>query len=146
MPSGFLTLPDGRCLACRWQVHDNVLKAVVQILIRRDSTHALGSWLARQLPGPNDIDELGYGAWLRDSDGETVVRSLDLRRMNPEHQEQFCNAALEASRLGHDDVLVKQGLDTLADMVKRFERGEAPESRTDLQCVVPPEPGTIGPN
>src|SRR5215510_1385886 len=96
MPSGFLILPDGRCLARRWSAHDGVIRAVAKALIRRDSRDPLAAWLNQQVPGPSDVDELGFGAWLGSSDGSTIVRTIDLRRMKPRHQVQFCQAVLDA--------------------------------------------------
>lgn len=61
------------------------------------SVSKLAAWLERQLPGPDDIEELGYGAWRRSIDGAIVERSLDLRPVAPEYQEEFCQAVVEAN-------------------------------------------------
>jgi hypothetical protein len=84
MPSGFLVLPDGRCFAKRSSAHDSVLRAVADQLAVDPAAGELRRWLVEQLPGPDDEEEIGYGAWERRSDGHVIVRYLDLRLMTPE--------------------------------------------------------------
>src|SRR5438067_234818 len=96
MPSGFLVLPDGRCFAKTWAVHDRVLRAVADELAMEPTAKFLHRWLLEQLPGPEDEEEIGYGAWLRAADGQVIVRYLDLRLMEAENQRLFCRAAKQA--------------------------------------------------
>lgn len=145
MPSGFLVLPDGRCLARRWSAHDAVLRAVAEQLALDPAARELTRWLLEQLPGSDDDEEIGCGAWARRSDGQVIVRRLDLRLMMPEHQPQFCRAAKHASPPADAEDWLRSCLEDLADMVARYERGEPPLSKSDWREVVPPEGGPIGP-
>lgn len=145
MASGFLVLPDGRCLARRWSAHDEVLRAVADQLDDEPAAQRLKHWLLEQLPGSNDEEELGYGAWLRTADQQVVVRHIDLRLMTIENQQLFCNAAKRAALVDHPEDWLQGCLTDLAEMVVRCERGEPPLSKSDWREVVPPEGGPIGP-
>jgi hypothetical protein len=145
MPSGFLVLPDGRCFAKRWSAHDAVLRAVADQLAVDPASGELHRWLVEQLPGPDDEEEIGYGAWARRSDGQVIVRYLDLRLMTPENQRPFCRAAKNAAPPADAEDWLRSCLEDLADMVARYERGEPPLSKSDWREVVPPEGGPIGP-
>jgi hypothetical protein len=141
MASGFIVLPDGRCFSRRWSAHDLVLRAVAEQV----DDAPLRQWLLDQLPGPDDEEELGYGAWGRASDNGTVRRFIDVRLMTPENQRLFCDAAKHAASAGRDNETQGRCLCDLADMVYRMERGEPPLSKSDWVRVVPPEGGRIGP-
>jgi hypothetical protein len=141
MASGFIVLPDGRCFSRRWSAHDVVLRAVAEQV----ASQPLREWLIQQLPGPSDEEELGYGAWYRNSDQTTVVRSIDLRMMTVENQRLFCDAVKCAASLEHDENWLKRSLSGFADMIERMERGEPPLSKSDWTKVVPPEGERIGP-
>lgn len=141
MPSGFLVLPDGRCLARRWTAHDAVLRAVAEEV--RDSD--LRGWLLSQLPGPDDEDELGYGAWFRASDEQVVRRSIDLRLMTAQNQRLFCDAARQAASKPQSDEWLSHTLSELNDMIARMDRGEPPSSKSDWTRVTSPENKRIGP-
>ena len=52
MASGFLVLPDGRCLSRRGFAHDGVIRAVADQLGPGSVEQNLKKWLAEQLPGP----------------------------------------------------------------------------------------------
>jgi hypothetical protein len=145
MPSGFLVLPDGRCLARRWSAHDAVLRAVADQLDAEPAARELQRRLLEQLPEPDDEEEIGYGAWARRSDGQVVVRYLDLRLMTAENQRLFCQAAKRAAVVEHAEQWLRGCLGDLADMVVRCERGEPPLSKSDWREVPPPEGGPIGP-
>ncbi len=146
MPSGFLILPDGRCFSRVWTYHDEILRVLVDELTAGGAELALRDWLISQLPGPDDIKELGYGAWLRASDEEHMVRNIDLRRMAPKYQALFCAVVKRAvAKIPVDEYTTGPILD-LADLIARYERGEPPLSKSDWLEVVPPEPGPIGPN
>lgn len=145
MASGFLILPDGRCFSRRWTAHDAVLRVVANHLGNDPAARPLHQWLLEQLPGPNDQEELGYGAWFRNSDQQIIVRKIDLRQMTAESQRQFCAAVKRASLNDHSEEWLKRCVADLADMVARFERGEPPLSKSDWREVMPPEVGSIGP-
>ena len=141
MPSGFLVLPDGRCLSRRWTAHDAVLRAVVEAV----SDSALRDWLLSQLPGPDDEIELGYGAWFRASDEQVVRRSVDLRLMTAQNQRLFCDAARQAASMPQSEEWLSHILFELDDMIARMDRGEPPSSKSDWTRVTPPENKRIGP-
>src|SRR5262245_15675089 len=130
MASGFLVLPDGRCLARRWRAHDTVLRWIADALAADPAASRLEAWLRRQIPGPDDIEELGFGAFLRRRNGteEVVLKHLDLRRLAPEQQRLFCDAAKRARQVVPDDEWARVCLDDLVDMIERGERGEPPLS------------------
>jgi hypothetical protein len=143
MPSGFLTLPDGRCFARRWIYHDEVIRSIASKL--SCTGQSLGEWLLAQLPGPTDIDELGYGAWLRQSDQTIVARHIDTRNLTSANQRLFCEAAKLASNEQYIDEHLAHCLADIAEMIHRFELGEHPLSLSDCREVMPHEVGRIGP-
>jgi hypothetical protein len=152
MPSGFLILADGRCWARRWLAYDQIIRAVADSVEESPSGRTLRSWLLSLLPGPNDDEEIGYGAWYRTADNETVVRRLDIRELTPANQRLFHNAVLEAAKRCAESAeafdwldLGRESLVDLGDMVVRADRGEAPLSRSDWREVVPSEGRRIGP-
>jgi hypothetical protein len=145
MASGFLVLPDGRCLARRWSAHDAVLRAMADQLGQEPAARQLEHWLLEQLPGASDEEELGYGAWFRASDQQVVVRHLDLRQVTVENQRLFCEAAKRAALVDRAEEWLGACLSDLAEMVERAERGEPPLSKSDWREVVPPKGGPIGP-
>jgi hypothetical protein len=65
---------------------------VLRAIAEQVSAAPLRQWLLEQLPGPNDVEELGYGAWFRSSDQTIIVRSIDLRLMTAENQRLICDA------------------------------------------------------
>lgn len=141
MASGFIVLPDGRCFSRRWSTHDVVLRAIAEQM----AVDPLRDWLLKQLPGPNDEEELGYGAWFRNSDQTVIVRFIDLRLMTVENRQLFCEAVTRAASMNHEDEWLKRGLSDFAEMVARMKRGEPPLSKSDWVEVVPPEGERIGP-
>jgi hypothetical protein len=145
MPSGFLVLADGRCLARRWWAYDQVIRAVADSLEKSAPGVALRGWLLSLLPGPEDEEEIGIGAWHRTADKLTVVRHLDIRELTSENRGLFHDAALEAARRCAPDEDESQSLADLADMLMRADRGEPPLSRSDWREVVPSEGKRIGP-
>jgi hypothetical protein len=145
MASGFLVLPDGRCLARRWSAHDEVLRAVANQLGEDATAQRLKVWLLEQLPGASDEEELGYGAWFRTADQQVVVRHIDLRQMTVKNQQLFCDAAKRAAQTEHPEEWLRACLSDLADMILRGERGEPALSKSDWREVVPPRGGPIGP-
>lgn len=141
MPSGFIVLPDGRCFAVRWGMHDVVLRAIMEQV----NDVPLRQWLAEQLPGPEDEQELGYGAWLRMSDQTAVTRYIDVRLMTVENQQLFCDAVKRAATVHHDTEWLNNCLSEFAEMVACMERGEPPLSKSHWREVLPPEKKQIGP-
>lgn len=142
MAAGFIVLPDGRCFSRRWSAHDQVLRAVAEAV----EATPLRDWLLARLPGPDDDEELGYGAWHRAADDTCIVRSIDLRQMTPENQALFCDAATRAAALPREDAWLAKWLADLADMVARAARGEPPVTHSDWGPVVTdPDDGRIGP-
>jgi hypothetical protein len=111
-----------------------VLRAVAEQV----TDGSLRQWLLEQLPGPDDDEELGYGAWLRSSDQTSIVRVIDLRLMTAENQRLFCDAVKRAAALDHEEAWLKGGMGEFADMVARMERGEPPLSKSDWGVVLPP--------
>jgi hypothetical protein len=145
MASGFLTLGDGRCLAIRWAYHDAVIAEIAKELDRDEGERELAAWLRGRLPGPDDIEHLGHGPWLRKSDGAHVPRKLDLRVFTTRHRQRFEEGALRvAQRLpdGHD---LHGVFARLADMILRARRGEPPLELSDSRVVRPSEPAHDGP-
>jgi len=141
MASGFITLPDGRCLSRRWSVHDVVVRSIADAV----SSPPLREWLLEQLPGPDDEEELGYGAWLRVSDDTSIVRVIDLRQLTPENQDHFCEGVKRAADVPRDEEWHRRCLRDFADMVARMERGEPPLSKSDLVAVLPLGAERVGP-
>src|SRR5512133_2616404 len=143
MASGFIVLSDGRCFARRWWAYDQVLRAVSAEL-----DGALREWLLSLLPGTEDEEELGYGAWLRKSDKEIVRRFLDVRDLTHENQRRFHDAAKRANRKASSDsdLVLKKCLSDLADMVDRADKGEPPLSLSDWTVVEPPSGKCLGPD
>ena len=135
MASGFLTLPDGRCLAVHWAAHDAVLRAIAEALVGVTEASELREWILRTLPGPDDVEELGYGAWFRTRDGKNIRKVVDLRLLPAEWQRMFCDAAKRAAAANPTWSLME-----LDDMVRRYERGEPPLSKTHLRVVSPLHP------
>jgi len=148
MPSGFLILADGRCLARRWWAYDRIIQAVADSVDDSAAGLALRDWLLALLPGPDDEEEIGYGAWYRAADSQTVVRHLDIREFTPENQRLFHTAALKSSKRCAESPGVfdaEESLLDLGDMVERADRGEPPLSRSDWREVAPSEGRHIGP-
>jgi hypothetical protein len=152
MPSGFLILADGRCLARRWLAYDQVIRAVAESMDDSAEGLAMRDWLLSLLPGPEDEEEIGIGAWHRSTDDQTIVRHLDIRELTPQNQRRFHTAVSEAVKRcvelpeAFDWLdLGRESLMDLGDMVIRGGRGEAPLSRSDWREVVPSEGRHVGP-
>ncbi|MGB7284918.1 MAG: hypothetical protein WBE13_21840 [Candidatus Acidiferrum sp.] len=143
MASGFLVLADGRCFAIRWHYYDLTMRAIAEQLNHMPNAEALRDWFVSLLPGPNDEGELGYGAWFRTVDQQVVEKYLDVRKLTPENQQLFHQAALSAGKRAELpetaswDSLLVQSLRHLRDLVERADRGEPPLSRSDWVIVKP---------
>ncbi len=146
MASGFITLQDGRCFSVRWTYHDKVIAAIAGELDRDDNERELAAWLRSRLPGPGDIEHLGYGPWLRKRDGAHIPRTLDLRAFASSQRKRFEDAAIRAAgRIPETDVS-QAALTRLADMIARARRGEPPLELSDLTAVRPCELDHDGPD
>lgn len=151
MPSGFLILADGRCLSVRSRYHDQVLRTVAESLEASESVRPLREWLLSLAPGPDDQEEVGYGAWVRSADQQVMLKHLDVRELTPENQRLFHEAALRAGRRAKSaeatkwDSMLVACLLRLSDMVERVGRAEPPLSLSDWVEVRPPEGKKIGP-
>ena len=141
MAAGFITLPDGRCLSRRWSAHDVIVRSIADAV----SSAPLRAWLLEQLPGPDDEEELGYGAWWRVSDDTSIRRVIDLRKMTAENQDRFCEAVKHAAAMPREEEWLARCLEEFADMVSRMECGEPPLSKSDLVAVLPLDGERIGP-
>ena len=141
MASGFLVLPDGRCLARRMLAHDEVVRAIANEVV----VEPLRKWLLEQLPGPDDELSIGYGPWFRKSDRTIVPRIIDVRLMTLENQQLFCDAVKRAALVHHDEEWPARSLSDFADMISRMERGELPHTKSDWIHVLPPRGERIGP-
>ncbi len=151
MASGFIILQDGRCFAKRWWCYDAVLREIINELTRDPQEPELAAWLGSLLPSLEDEQELGYGAWLRQSDGEIIARHLDIRELTEANQHLFNEAARRAlsrlkaagsSKLTED---VNACLPLLVEMIERAERGEHPLSLSDWVNVEPASGKRSGP-
>lgn len=151
MASGFLVLADGRCLAVRWLLYDEVLRAVSDELNRSSEAEALREWLHTMLPKSGEEEDIGRGAWVRSADGVVVKRFLDVRGLTPRNQRLFHEAALRAGKRAATEGprepldLRHSALVHLLELVERAERGEPALSLSDWREVVPPEGRKLGP-
>jgi hypothetical protein len=111
----------------------------------------LAIWLRSLLPGPDDVEELGYGAWLRKSDGEIISRHLGIKELTEGNQNRFNQSVLRAlsqlketepNNLTEDTITC---LSLIAEMIECAERGEPPLSLSDWVCVEPPSGKRLGP-
>ena len=127
------------------------MRAIAEELNHMPSAEALHDWFVSLLPGPDDEEELGYGAWFRTADQQVVLKSLDLRELTPVNQQLVHQAAKSAGKRAESpdaanwDSLFVQSLHYLADLVERTERGEPPLSGTDAIKVKPPSGKRSGP-
>ena len=108
-------------------------------------------WLLSLLPGSSDVEDIGYGPWVRASDQKHIERHLDLRELTMENQRAFQEAIRKAGQRAQStdnsdlSAPLQQCLLDLADMVTRIDRGEPPLGRSDWREVFPPEARRIGP-
>jgi hypothetical protein len=144
MASGFIVLPDGRCFSRRSWADDAVIRAIAEQLSAVASEQQLGRWLLEQLPGEDVAEDFSWG-WVRASDGETVIRFIDLRLMTSENQRLFCESVGLVAGVDHSDESLTRCLADLSEMIVRFERGEPPLSKSDWREVVPAKGNRIGP-
>jgi hypothetical protein len=143
MASGFIIFRDGRCLSVRHATHDALLRSVAAAI---EEDAPLRAWLLSQVPDPADV-ELGY-AFVRASDGASVVRELDLRGLTEANRGLFENAARWAEPIAGPYAPVEDVawvLNRFRDMLDRCDRGEPPLELSDWTCEAPPVEKRIGP-
>lgn len=151
MASGSLFLADGRCFAVRWVYYDKTMRAIAEELSRLPNAEALRDWFLKLLPGPDDEEELGYGAWFRKADQQVVSKSLDLRELTAKNQQLFQEAAKRAGRRAASpeaanwDRLFVDSLRYLTELIERTERGEPPLAGTGASTLKPPSGKRTGP-
>jgi len=148
MASGFIVLADGRCFSPTSRLYDLTLRMVADQLQDSEAARTLRKWLLTLLPDPSDTD-VGYG-FVRASDQRTVERMIDVRELTVENQHLFHRAAQLAgermqSEMGEQANWARKCAVSLADMVARADRGEAPLSRSDWREVTPPTGRKLGP-
>lgn len=86
MASCFITLKNGETWSYRWTAYDIVLKEIA----KNTTSTELKNWIKLLLPGENDY-ECGY-CFIRESDGENVVREIDLRYLKDKYQIEFADS------------------------------------------------------
>jgi hypothetical protein len=145
MPSGFLKLPDGRMLIRREEIYDDLFEAIIVELRKVPCAEAFADWMQSQIPGPDDLPYLGYGAWRRAVDGEIIARDIDLRGLTDENIRLFCQGAKEAAKQIQEGDRYARSLRDLAEMIERMERGEPPLLMSDSPYLIPSAPERIGP-
>jgi hypothetical protein len=129
-----------------------MLRAVIHELDRDVEERELATWLGTLLPGEADIEELGFGAWLRSVDEEVVPRVLDIRNLTPANQRRFNNAARRAL----DRMLLNDGstpidrdflpsLNDFVTMIDAATRGDPPLEMSDIVLVKEPSGDQLGP-
>lgn len=144
-------MQDGRCFAKRWWCYDVALRAVVIELTHDEEGKELAVWLNSLLPTSEDEEEIGYGAWLRKSDGEIIRRHLDIRELTEANQQLFTNATRRAILRLKESSSQNESEDTitclsiLVEMIDRADRGEPPLSLSDWDHVYPPSGMRSGP-
>src|SRR5262249_48666055 len=132
----------------RWSFYDDVVRAVAEELKATPAEKRLRDWLLSLLPGPHDVDHVGYGPWFRVADQEMIERFLDLRELTVENQQLFHQASKRAgARARSDDRAewLRNALVDLADMAERADRGEPPLSRSDWREVIASQGRQVGP-
>ena len=153
MASGFLILDDGRAFAVRWAAHDVFIRAIADELRDSDDEKPLRDWLYSLLPGPEDVEHLGYGPWLRKSDGEVIQRVLDIRELTKDNRTLFHTAAFRAHEkfISGGESIVPHNYSTTFDrliaMLNSVQSGESPDTITDWRegHVQEPTGNRIGP-
>ena len=137
MASGFLILDDGRAFSVRWSAHDLFLRAIADELTESDAEKTLADWLYSLLPGPNDIEHIGYGPWVRATDSEVVSRVFDVRELTKENRHFFHEAAIRAYHKftdGDGSVVptdYSTTFDRLIAMLQSIHNGEPPDAIND---------------
>ena len=146
MASGFLILDDGRAFSVRWFAHDLFIRAIADELTESDAEKALGEWLYSLLPGPNDIEHIGYGPWVRTTDNQVVSRVFDVRELTKDNRHFFHSAAIRAHHKftdGDESVIpidYSTTFDRLIAMLQSFRNGEPPETINDWRDEYTEEP------
>lgn len=89
MASGFITLSNGQTWTSRWTGYDLVLKTIMERLSYNERELELKEWIKSILPNIENGDtECGY-CFIRNKDGENVLREIDTRFIKIEYLEIF---------------------------------------------------------
>ena len=89
MASGFITLRNGKTWSPRWTGYDLVLKTIMAYLTDNGNESGLKEWIKSVLPNIENGDvECGY-CFIRNSDGENILREIDTRFIKTEYLETF---------------------------------------------------------
>lgn len=153
MASGFLILDDGRAFATGWAAHDVIIRSIADELHNSDEEGPLREWLFSLLPGPDDLEHLGYGPWVRKSDDEVIPRVLDIRELTEDNRKLFHAAAFRAYEKlisGGKSVVPRHYSPTferLIAVLESIQAGESPDAITDWRdgYVEEPSGNHIGP-
>jgi hypothetical protein len=91
MASGFITLRNGKTWSPRWTGYDIVLKTIMNNLTDNEKEFELKKWIESILPNiENGDEECGY-CFIRNSDGENVLREIDTRFIKNDYLVIFWN-------------------------------------------------------
>lgn len=106
MASGFITLSNGKTWSPRWTGYDIVLKTIMNNLTDNGKEFELKKWIASVLPNIENGDvECGY-CFIRNSDGENILREIDSRFIKNEYLDIFWNTikkiVVEQEKSGND--------------------------------------------
>ncbi|UOQ51081.1 hypothetical protein [Hymenobacter cellulosivorans] len=100
MAKGFITLDDGRGFAPRWRAYDMVLQLVIDGLGEDPYEQKFKQFLQGLIPNPDVPEEnsTGDALFVRQSDGLTIFRNLDLRSLTRRNQQLFWEALQRSYR------------------------------------------------
>lgn len=91
MASGFIILGNGKTWSPRWTGYDIVLKTIMNNLTYNGKEFELKKWIESILPNIENGDvECGY-CFIRNSDGENILREIDTRFIKNEYLDIFWN-------------------------------------------------------
>jgi hypothetical protein len=97
MPSGFIILGDGRCLAPRYTGYDFLLELAFNEIPDSVEDRAFKDWLQTRIPVEGDIED-GCGNFIKPIIHEYISRFLDLRELTPANQERLWITWQKATR------------------------------------------------
>jgi hypothetical protein len=151
MPSGFIILSDGRCLAPRYTGYDYLPELAMGEMSDESEEGVFKAWLKTCIPAEGDIEN-GFGGFIKPLTHENIMRQLDLRELTPANQDRFWAAlqrALEKLVLTadekHDGVIYL--LKKILRMRRLVEIKDDPDHLSDWRqgYMTPPTGKKIGP-
>ena len=82
MPSFFLTLEDGRCVARRYTGYDYLIELAMEEMKDDGEEGEFKAWLRTRIPSEGDLEN-GFGGFIKPVTHENIMRNLDfiLKRM-----------------------------------------------------------------